>query len=366
MVRPAAAGFPMEQELWPKLEELLHEALKCAPEQRQAFLDAACRGDSDLQRELELLLAQEHLAESFLEEPALEDATVTLVAQPGRQLGQYRIVSPLGAGGMGEVYRAHDSKLGRDVAIKMLPAEFARDSARLSRFRREARALASLNHPNIGAIYGLEEAGGVDCLVLELVEGETLRGPLPLAAALDCADQVASALEAAHEKGIVHRDLKPANVKVTPEGRVKVLDFGLAKAIQGSELAPDLSQSGIAAGAQTLAGHIVGTPGYMSPEQARGLEVDQRADIWAFGCLVYELLAGKRVFHCNTVQDTIAAVLEREPDWSALPPKAPAKIRELLRGCLEKDAGRRLPNIAEARKAIEQATTRRWTVFHTL
>jgi serine/threonine protein kinase len=256
---------------------------------------------------------------------------------------------------MGEVFRAHDSKLGRDVAIKTLPAEFARDPNRLARLRREARALAALNHPNIGAIYGLEESGDLDYLVLELVEGETLHGPLPLNVALDRAAQVASALESAHEKGIVHRDLKPANVKVTPEGRVKVLDFGLAKAVLGPEPGPILSRSATLANAQTMAGHIVGTPGYMSPEQARGQEVDQRTDIWAFGCLLYELLTGKRVFQGDTVQDTLAAVLERQPDWSALPPKSPAKIRELLRRCLEKDAARRLPNIADARRVIELA-----------
>jgi serine/threonine protein kinase len=287
-----------------------------------------------------------------------------MAMQAGRQLGPYQVLSPLGIGGMGEVYRAHDSKLGRDVAIKTLPATFARDSARLARFRREARALASLNHPNIGAIYGLEEAGGVECLVLELVEGETLCGPLPIAIALDRADQVAAALEAAHEKGIVHRDLKPANVKVTPKGSVKVLDFGLAKAIQGSEPARDLSQAGTVSAAHTMAGHILGTPGYMSPEQARGQEVDQRADIWAFGCLLYELLTGKRVFQGDTAQDTIAAVLEREPDWSALPPKASTKIRELLRRCLEKDPRNRLSHISEARRVIEQARRgwNRWAV----
>jgi len=348
---------------WDRVEQLFHSALERSPEARGSFLDEACGGDADLRRQVELLLSNDVRAGSFLEQRPADEATVTMAMEAGRELGPYRVLSPLGVGGMGEVYRAHDSKLGRDVAIKTVPAEFARDSARLARFRREARALAALNHPNIAAIYGLEEAGGCECLVLELVEGETLRGPLPIATALDRADQVAAALEAAHEKGIVHRDLKPANVKVTLKGRVKVLDFGLAKAIQGSERGPDLSQS-TSAGAHTMAGHIVGTPGYMSPEQARGQEVDQRADIWAFGCLLYELLTGTRVFKGDTVQETLAAVLEREPDWSALPPKAPAKIRELLRRSLEKDAGKRLSNIAEARRAIAQAQRgwNRWAI----
>jgi serine/threonine protein kinase len=257
---------------------------------------------------------------------------------------------------MGEVYRAHDSKLGRDVAIKTLPAAFARDSERLARFRREARTLASLNHPNIAAIYGLEESGDVDCLVLELVEGENLRGPLPVDRALDYARQVADGLEAAHDKGIIHRDLKPANVKVTPKGQVKVLDFGLAKAIWGPEGNRDLSQaSATMTSEQTLAGHILGTPGYMSPEQTRGQAVDGRTDIWAFGCLLYELLTGKRAFHGESHQDTVAAVLEWEPDWQALPAKTPAGIRDLLRQCLQKDAGRRLSTIGEARRTIEKA-----------
>ena len=227
----------MDQERWRRVEELFHAALERAPEARQAFLDVACGGDTDLRRQVELLLAKEEEAGSFLETPAMRDMTVTLTAAGsllGRQFGPYRIVSPLGAGGMGEVYRAHDSKLGRDVAIKTLPAEFARDPERLARFRREARTLASLNHPNIAAIYGLEESGRVDCLVLELVEGETLRGPLPVERALDYARQVAEALEAAHDKGIIHRDLKPANVKVTPQGRVKVLDFGLGESDLGT------------------------------------------------------------------------------------------------------------------------------------
>ena len=343
----------MSPKNWLRVEELFHRALEHPPEARRAFLDEACGDDPGLRQQVELLLSNDFRAVSFLEKPAVEDATVTMAMQAGRQLGPYQVLSPLGIGGMGEVHRAHDSKLGRDVAIKTLPAEFARDSARLARFRREARALASLNHPNIGAIYGLEEAGGVECLVLELVEGETLCGPLPIAIALDRADQVAAALEAAHEKGIVHRDLKPANVKVTPEGRVKVLDFGLAKAIQGADPTRDLS--GIVGGAHTLVGHIVGTPGYMSPEQARGQEVDQRADIWAFGCLLYELLTGKRVFQGDTVQDTIAAVLEREPDWKVLPTKTPGKVRELLRQCLEKESSRRPGSAPAIRRAILSA-----------
>jgi serine/threonine protein kinase len=323
---------------------------------RQAFLDAACGGDNGLREQVEALLAKEGEAEGFFETPALTQ-TVT-IALVGREVGPYRIVSPLGAGGMGEVYRAHDSKLGRDVAIKTLPAEFARNPERLARFRREARTLASLNHPNIAAIYGVEESGDVDCLVLELVEGETLRGPLSLERALDCARQVGEALEAAHAEGIIHRDLKPANVKVTRQGRVKVLDFGLAKAIWGTKENWDGSPAATLSGLQTLAGRILGTPGYMSPEQARGEPVDNRTDIWAFGCLLYEVLAGKRAFAGKTVTETIAAVLEREPDWQALPAKTPAKLRELVRQCLQKDASRRPPDIAEALVAIEQSRSR--------
>src|SRR5579864_227548 len=312
----------MNPERWRKVEELFHAALERAPEVRPAYLDGACSADADLRRQVELLLSQAEQAGSFLEIPAVEDLTVTATTAGSlldRQVGPYRIVSPLGVGGMGEVYRAHDSKLGRDVAIKTLPAEFARDPERLARFRREARTLASLNHPNIAAIYGLEESGDVDCLVMELVEGETLadrlkKGPLPLAEALRFAEQIAEAVGAAHDKGIIHRDLKPANVKVTPEGRVKVLDFGLAKAIWGPEENKGLSQQATVTSVETLAGNIVGTPGYMSPEQALGKDVDKRTDIWAFGCLLYEVLTGKRAFKGESLQETIAAVLEREPD----------------------------------------------------
>src|SRR5215469_5872733 len=239
----------------------------------------------------------------------------------GAKLGPYEILSPLGAGGMGEVYRARDIKLGRDVAIKTLPSKYANDPDRLARLRREARTLAALNHPNIAAIYGLEEPGDAVCLVLELVEGETLRGPLPVAAALGVAHQVAEALEAAHEKGIVHRDLKPANIKRTPQGKVKVLDFGLAKAVWGGEGNENSPQPILAKGEETVAGHILGTPPYISPEQARGESTNKGTDIWAFGCVLYELLSGRRAFQGQSIRDTLLTVTERDPDWQALPAK---------------------------------------------
>ena len=309
----------MDDERWQRVEELFHAALEHGPEAQREFLDRVCNEDVDLRRQVELLLANEEKARSFMDAPVVEDLTATLTAATSltnRQLGPYHVLSLLGAGGMGEVYRAHDSKLGRDVAVKTLPFRFANDAERLARLRREARTLASLNHPNVAGIYGLEESEGVDCLVLELVEGETLRGPLPVALAIDYARQVVDGLEAAHDKGIIHRDLKPANVKVTTQGRVKVLDFGLAKAIWGPE-----EQSGTvtALDSETVAGRIVGTPGYMSPEQTRGLPVDKRTDIWAFGCLLYEMLTGQRAFPGDSVPETVAAVLEREPDWQALP-----------------------------------------------
>ncbi len=295
-------------------------------------------------------------AGTFLEQPVVADmpdpsaGRATLV---GRQHGPYRILSLLGAGGMGEVYQAHDVTLGRDVALKTLPPEFALDPARLARFRREARALAALNHPNIETIHGLEESADLHFLVLELVEGETPRGPLPLAEALDLASQVAGALQAAHEHGIVHRDLKPANLKVTPQGRLKVLDFGLAKAIAGAAdamPAPAQSQADVREG--SVLGHVVGTPGYMSPEQARGAEVDQRTDIWAFGCLLYELLTGKRAF--EIVAGAGSAAAAPGLDWQSLPEGTPDRIRELLRRCLQEDPERRLQTMAEARAAIEE------------
>ena len=338
----------MSPERWRKIEELYHAAVALDAGARTAFLDNACGPDRELREEVESLLGLETRAAEFLESRA---QNATDAGPLPAKIGSYQVSSRLGAGGMGEVYRGHDSKLGRDVALKTLPRAFASHPERLARFRREARLLAALNHPNIAAIYGLEESDAATCLVLELVEGETLSGPLPVEQALEYARQVAEALEAAHAQAIVHRDLKPANVKVTPQGRIKVLDFGLAKALSAHEDSADVSQEAPTT-LETAAGHIAGTPAYMSPEQARGAAVDQRADIWAFGCLLYELLSGKRAFGRETVVETLAAVLEREPDWSALPARTPGRIRKLLRACLVKDADRRVPDIKSVREEI--------------
>jgi serine/threonine protein kinase len=282
---------------------------------------------------------------------------------PGTQLGSYEILGLIGTGGMGEVYRGRDRKLGREVAIKSLPSHFIHDPERLARFEREAQMLAALNHPNLATIHELKEIDGAKYLILELVEGETLaeriaRGPIPVDEALDIARQIADALEAAHEKGIVHRDLKPANVKVTGEGRVKVLDLGLAKLVDptASSALDSLSNSPTLSALQTAGGIILGTAAYMSPEQARGRSVDRRADVWAFGCVLYEMLSGQKAFpNEETVSDTLAAILKGEPDWRAIPLEIPSKIRGLLERCLRKDLRRRLPDIAVARIEIEDA-----------
>jgi Tol biopolymer transport system component len=278
----------------------------------------------------------------------------------GTRLGSYEVVAQIGAGGMGEVYRARDTKLARDVAIKVLPANFVNDPERLSRFQREARMLAALNHANIATIYGLEQSGGVTCLVMELVPGETLAervkaGPLAIEEALKIAVQIAEALEAAHEKSIIHRDLKPANVKVTPEGKVKVLDFGLAKAFAGDATNDDMSNSPTLSRAATMQGVILGTAAYMSPEQARGKSVDKRTDIWAFGCVLYELLTGKQTFHGEDATDILAAVVRAEPAWQALPEATPLQVRSLLRRCLQKDRSLRLRDAGDARIEIQEA-----------
>jgi Tol biopolymer transport system component len=279
---------------------------------------------------------------------------------PGTRLGTYEIVAPLGAGGMGEVFRARDTRLGREVAIKVLPAVFASDPDRLARFEREAQTLAALNHPNIAHIHGLEESGSVPALVMELVEGDDLsaviaRGALPLADALAIARQIADALEAAHEQGIIHRDLKPGNVKVRGDGTVKVLDFGLAKALDPGSLAGmDPAQSPTLTARATQLGTIIGTAAYMSPEQARGKSVDRRADIWAFGAVLYEMLTGRRAFAGDDVSTTLASVLKDEVDWSALPAPLPPSIHRLLRRCLERDPRRRLSAMGDARLELEE------------
>ena len=278
--------------------------------------------------------------------------------ESGTKLGHYEISTLLGKGGMGEVWRARDTKLGREVAIKTLPEEFAEDADRLARFEREAKLLASLNHPNIAAIHGFEEANGTHFLVLELVEGNTLAdrlksGAIPVEESLKLALQIAEALEAAHEKGGIHRDLKPANIKVTPDGKVKVLDFGLAKVFSG-DADIDISKSPTLSMQATQQGIILGTAAYMSPEQARGREIDSRTDVWAFGCVLFEMLTGRSTFAGDDVSLTLARVLERQPDLSALPPNLHSRIVELLERCLEKEAINRYTGIADARVDIQK------------
>ena len=357
----------MSSERWRLVERLYHGALERPVEERPAFLAEACAGDEALGRDVQSLLDQASMP-GFLEEPALALAVAWAAAteapEPpwiGRHIGVYHLQSLLGRGGMGEVYRAHDTRLGRDVALKLLPPGFTADAERLARFTREARLLASLNHPNIGTIHGFEEAEGMRALVLELVEGDTLadrvaRGPLPIPETLAIARQIADALEAAHDKGVVHRDLKPANIKITPDGVIKVLDFGLAKS--DPDGASELANSPTITVGGTVAGLILGTAAYMSPEQARGRAVDKRTDVWAFGCVLYELLTGRQAFPGETVSDTIGAILNREPDWNELPRDLPPSVMTLLRRCLEKDAKKRKRDIGDARAEIDDALAR--------
>ncbi len=281
--------------------------------------------------------------------PYLGGYNLNMPIAPGSRLGPYEIIAPLGAGGMGEVYRARDTKLNRDVAIKVLPPAFAQDSERMARFQREAQVLAALNHPNIAQIHGMEESA----LVMEFVPGENLHGPLPVEEVVAIAKQVAEALEAAHEKGIVHRDLKPANIKVTPDGKVKVLDFGLAKAME--ETSTDLSNSPTMSLMATRAGVIMGTAAYMSPEQAKGKPVDRRADIWAFGVVLCEMLTGERMYSADTASETLALVMLKEPALDKLPAETPRHVRRLLERCLRKDPRSRLRDIGEARVMLEEA-----------
>ncbi len=349
------------EERWRRIEEIYDAALKLEPEERTALLDRTCGQDSELRREVESLLAHQEEAASFMGKPAMDivsgpEDTGMHESMIGRRVGVYAIHSLIGKGGMGEVYEARDTRLQRAVAIKTLPDAFSADPSRVARFEREARILASLNHANIAVIYGLEESDGTSFIVQELVPGDTLadrleRGPIRTRESLELALQIAEALEAAHEQGVIHRDLKPANIKVTPEGKIKVLDFGLAKALAGEGSDAALTLSTTASGD----GHILGTPAYMSPEQARGETLDRRSDIWSFGCVLYEMLTGGRAFPGGTVSDTIASILDREPDWTLLPQDTPASLRALLRRCLDKDPRRRLQHIGDGRIEIGEA-----------
>jgi len=344
----------MTADRWRQVSAIYNAAITRAGAEREAYVVQACRDDEGLRREVESLLEQ---GESFL------GTHVKLPADS--RLGPYETVSILGAGGMGVVYRARDTRLQREVALKVLPESVASDPDRIARFRREATVLASLNHPNIAAIYGFEDSGNVHALVLELVEGPTLaeriaQGPILVDEALPIARQIAEALEAAHEQGIIHRDLKPANIKLRPDGTVKVLDFGLAKALepltsgghrgQSASLSPTITSPALISDV----GVLLGTAAYMSPEQAKGKPADKRSDIWAFGCVLYEMLTGKRAFDGDEVTETLASVLAREPDWTALPATVVPAIRTLLRRCLDKDRRKRIGDIAAARFTIEE------------
>jgi len=354
----------MKPARWHQIEHLYNKALEMDESQRTAFLREACAGDDDLRRDLERLLAAQADVASFLEDPALSEIAREFAAArssswAGRRIGNYHFLSLVGAGGMGEVYRARDTKLKREVAIKILPDEFSVDPNRVSRFQREAELLASLNHPNIAAIYDLEEVNEFRFLILELVEGETLderlkHGLIPLDEALQIAAQITDGLAAAHERGIIHRDLKPANIKLTPEGRVKVLDFGLAKVFAGEEVDSHLSNSPRQT-PPSSPGMILGTAPYMSPEQANGAVQDPRTDIFAFGAVLYEMLTGQRAFPGETPGDILAAVIRAEPDWRKLPADTPPGIRRLLRRCLQKDRNRRLQTAGDARIEIDEA-----------
>ncbi len=349
---------------WEVLERTYNTASELRGEARARYLAEACCEDRAMRGQIEALLAHADTPESLLDRPAAELAaglmtdTDGVTLNTGRRIGPYEIVELIGGGGMGHVYRARDLRLARDVALKVLPPYFVADSDRLARFRREAQTLASVNHPNIAAIYGLEQTDGVHALVLELVEGETLAarlrsGAIPFSEASRIALQIASALEAAHGQGIVHRDLKPSNITIRSDGTVKVLDFGLAKA-----LVPVPSDASV-----TASGIVVGTSAYMSPEQARGVPADKRSDVWAFGCVFYEMLTGRRAFGSDDVTDTLASVLRDHPDWTVWPPLVPAAIRALVESCLEKDRNERIADISTARFVLSGRTPESGAVF---
>ena len=344
----------MSRRNWERVRQLFHDALAQPSRTRHDFVDAATLHDPETRDEVHSLLGAHEQAGPFMESPAAPLLGGFVIPastlQVGDQVDRFEVTARLGAGGMGEVYRARDRQLGRDVALKILPPAMALDPGLLARFERESRVLAAIDHPNIAAIYSIEHVNGLHLLVLQLVEGLTLderltQGPVPPGEALDIASQLARALEAAHERGIVHRDIKPSNVKVSSDGHVMLLDFGLAKEHRVGSTSRD----------ETVSGIILGTWGYMSPEQARGLPADQQTDIWAFGCILYELLTGRPAFAGNHPSDSIAAVLEREPDWSQLPADVSQRVRRLLHRLLEKDRSNRLHDIADARLEIDDA-----------
>ena len=370
----------MSEDRWPRVKQLFEAAVDLSLSERSAFLSSAIVGDETLREEVEALLAANHAdaaisrhwpvaSESLLAElRAVSQTAASVGSDPspgltsGSRVGNYDVIAPLGVGGMGEVYRAHDARLGRDVAIKILPRAFTTNPERLARFDREARLLAALNHPHIAGIYGIEETATAPALVLELVEGPTLAdlisaGRLRVEDALSIGRQIADGLSAAHDKGIVHRDLKPANVKLTKDGAVKILDFGLAKPDPDGGV-PQIAHSPTITVSATQNGIILGTAAYMSPAQARGQPVDKRSDIWAFGCVLFEMLTGHKAFDRETVSDTMAAILEREPEWRLLPASTPPSVRRLLQRCLAKDIGRRLRDIGDACLELDDAIAR--------
>ena len=358
----------MDPDRWQKIEQIYNAAIELEPDRREAWLAEACAGDESLRKEVEALLQSNSEDGCFMKEPAMQFAARALAEDQGKAhidslIGQsvahYRIVKKIGEGGMGVVYRAEDTRLDRHVAIKSLSDIFPADPSRLVRFEREAKILATLNHANIASVYGLEESEWKRFLVLELVEGKTLaerlkKGRIPLDETLEICHQIAAGLEAAHEKGIIHRDLKPSNIKRTPEGKVKILDFGLAKALESQGAGGQGSGAGPTDNS-TETGAILGTAAYMSPEQAKGRPVDKRADVWAFGCILFECLTGKRAFPGETMSETLAAVIKEEPAWDSLPRGTPEKVRDLLKRCLRKDPEHRLRDIGDAQLEIEES-----------
>ena len=354
----------MTPERWQQIQNLFDRVRNVQSNERAAFLQQACTGDEELRREVEWMLTHQNVAEHFMRTPALDVAAISLAADAGTSLvgsalGPYQDLELIGAGGMGEVYSARDIRLDRRVAIKRLHGAFVNDRERIARLEREAKLLAALNHPNIAAIYELDECDGLQYLVMELVPGLTLAerlsaGPMKCEEALRIGVQIAEALEAAHEKAIIHRDLKPANIKITAEGNVKVLDFGLAKVFSDGAANINLPRSAPMTNGGTQRGSILGTPAYMSPEQAQGKTLDRRTDIWSFGVVLYEMLTGRMPFSGETVSETMAAVMMKEPDWNMLPANLPARVRGLLRRCLMKEPRNRLRDIGDARIAIEE------------